>query len=206
MRPSPQVYLVDDEADLRLALTRLLKAERFEVTSFESAEGFLAAGAPVPGSCLVLDLAMPGLDGIGLQQRLLELGTVLPIVFLTGQGDIPSSVHAFKSGAFDFLLKPVDDTDLLRAVRAALAKAAELRAAAQELAALRLRYDELTLREQEVFKHLVTGQLNKQIAGDLGISLQTIKVHRSRVMKKMEVVAVADLVRAGRKLGLTKEE
>ena len=203
MNPGATVFLVDDEPDLRKALTRLLQAEGFQVVAFKSAEEFLQARPPTRGGCLILDVAMPGIDGLALQQHLRQAGTQVPIVFLTGRGDIPMSVRAFKGGAIDFLTKPVDATELLRAVRTALQKSALMQAAETELAALRERYDQLTPREQEVFHQVLTGKLNKQIAADLGISLHTIKVHRGRMMLKLGVQAVADLVRLARKLGIS---
>ena len=171
---------------------------------FTSAKTFLESYRAEDLSCLVLDVAMPELNGLELQQRLTHAGILLPIVFLTGHGDIPMSVQAVKAGAVDFLTKPVNDADLLRAVRAALQRAAEQRDVMAEMAVLRQRYASLTPREREVMAHVVAGQLNKQIAGDLGTGEQTIKVHRARVMEKMAVDSLADLVRAGERLGLGK--
>ncbi len=196
------VFLLDDEPGMVKALTRLLTAEGLTVRGFTSARTFLESYRPDELSCLVLDVAMPELSGLELQERLTDGGILLPIVFLTGHGDIPMSVQAVKAGAVDFLTKPVNDADLLRAVRAALQRAAEQRAAGIEMAVLRQRYASLTPREREVMAHVVAGQLNKQIAGDLGTGEQTIKVHRARVMEKMAVASLADLVRAGERLGL----
>ena len=198
------VFLLDDEPGMLKALTRLLKAEGFTVCAFTSAQAFLESYHPEALSCLVLDVAMPGLNGLELQQRLTRSGVLLPIVFLTGHGDIPMSVQAIKAGAVDFLTKPVNDADLLRAVRAALQRAAEQRDLIAETALLRQRYSSLTPREGEVMAHVVAGQLNKQVAGDLGIGEHTIKVHRARVMQKMGVESLADLVRAAERLGLGK--
>jgi len=186
------------------ALTRLLKAEGFTVCAFTSAKTFLESYRTETLSCLVLDVAMPELNGLDLQQRLTRAGILLPIVFLTGRGDIPMSVQAIKAGALDFLTKPVKDADLLRAVRAALQRATEQRELISEIALLRQRYSSLTPRECEVMAHVITGQLNKQIAADLGIGEHTIKVHRSRVMEKMGVESVAHLVRAAERLGIGK--
>ena len=147
---------------------------------------------------------MPELDGLELQRRLTDAGVLVPIVFLTGKGDIPMSVHAIKAGAVDFLTKPVNDADLLRAVRAALQQAASRKAEHATTAALAARFASLTPREREVMAHVVAGKLNKQIAADLGISEQTIKVHRGRVMEKMGVEWLADLVRAAERLGIRK--
>ena len=196
------VYVVDDEAGMRKALTRLLRSEGFEVRAFASARNFLAAYRVEETACLVLDVAMPELDGMALQRRLTHAGVLAPIIFLTGRGDIPMSVHAIKAGAVDFLAKPVNDTVLLGAVRAALRLALSRKTEQAASAALAERYARLTPREREVMAHVATGKLNKQIAGDLGIAEQTIKVHRGRVMQKMGVVSVADLVRAAGRLGV----
>jgi len=198
------VFLLDDEPGMVTALTRLLRAEGFAVRGFTSAKAFLESYRAEDLSCLVLDVAMPELNGLELQQRLTHDGILLPIVFLTGRGDIPMSVQAVKAGAVDFLTKPVTDVALLRAVRAALLRAAEQRDVTAEMAVLRQRFASLTPRERQVMAHVVAGQLNKQIAGDLGIGEQTIKVHRARVMDKMAVDSLADLVRAGERLGLGK--
>ena len=198
------VYVIDDEEGMRNALTRLLRSERFDVRPFASARDFLAAYRAEETACLVLDVAMPELDGLELQRRLTHEGVLVPIVFLTGKGDIPTSVHAIKAGAVDFLTKPVNDADLLRAVRGALQEAASRKAAQATMTALTVRYASLTPRERQVMAHVVAGQLNKQIAADLGTSEQTIKVHRGRVMEKMGVESLADLIRAAERLGIGK--
>ena len=200
--PPATVFLLDDEPGMLKALTRLLKAEGFTVQAFTSAKTFLESYRPETLGCLVLDVAMPELNGLELQERLTRSGVLMPIVFLTGHGDIPTSVQAIKAGAMDFLTKPVKDADLLRAVRAALQRATEQREVVSEIALLRQRYASLTPRECEVMAHVVAGQLNKQIAADLGTGEHTIKVHRARVMQKMGVVSLADLVRVAAKLGL----
>jgi FixJ family two-component response regulator len=197
-----KVFLVDDEPDLRQALMRLLKAEGLDVEGFGSALEFLAGVTEETAGCLLLDLAMPGLDGLEVQERVASTGAKLGIVFLTGHGDIPTSVRAVKAGALDFLTKPVRRDDLLRAVHAALAHAREQQAAAAASAALRGRHAQLTPREREVFTHVVAGKLNKVIAADLGTTEQTIKVHRARVMEKLAVDSVADLVRVAQQLGV----
>jgi len=199
--PTQTVFLLDDEPGMLKALTRLLRAEGFTVRGFTSAEVFLEAYRSEELSCLVLDVAMPELNGLDLQQRLTHAGIMLPIVFLTGHGDIPMSVQAVKAGAVDFLTKPVNDADLLRAVRAAFHRAAEQRDQASQVALLRQRYSQLTPREREVMQHVVAGQLNKQIAGDLGTGEHTVKVHRARIMEKMGVKSLADLVRVAQRLG-----
>lgn len=202
MNTKGTVYLLDDEPKMVKALTRLLTAEDFTVHGFTSVETFLDAGRTDEPNCLVLDVAMPELSGLELQQRLVQDGILLPIVFLTGRGDIPMSVQAIKAGAVDFLTKPVQDADLLRAVNAALERAAEQREAITEMASLRQRLANLTPREREVMEHVVAGRLNKQIAAELGTGEHTIKIHRSRVMKKMAVQSVAELVRAAARLGV----
>jgi len=202
--PLPTVHLLDDEPGLIKALTRLLKAEGFVVRGFTSAREFLAALDDTTVGCLVLDVAMPGLGGFEVQEHLMRLGNPLPIVFLTGRGDIPMSVQALKAGAVDFLTKPVDDAHLLRAVREAMAQCVARREQASTLAALRERFERLTPREREVMQHVVAGRLNKQIAADLGTGEQNIKVHRGRAMEKMEVESLADLVRAAERLGIGK--
>jgi FixJ family two-component response regulator len=198
------VFLLDDEPGMLKALTRLLKAEGFTVQAFTSAKAFLDSFRPETLCCLVLDVAMPELNGLELQEQLTRSGLLLPIVFLTGHGDIPMSVQAIKAGAVDFLTKPVKDADLLRAVRAALQRAVEQRELILEIASLRQRYNSLTPRESEVMARVVAGQLNKQIAADLGTGEHTIKVHRARVMEKMGFEALADLVRAAERLGVGK--
>jgi FixJ family two-component response regulator len=202
MSPAPVVHLVDDEPALRKALGRLLQAEGFVVRSHAGAAAFLAAYDPAEPACLVLDVAMPGLDGLELQARLVRDGLRLPVVFLTAHGDIPMSVRAIRAGAVDFLTKPVDDTALLRAVRAASAQALASTAGLAQAAAWRERLRSLTPREHEVMVGVIAGKLNKQIAADLGVQEQTIKVHRGRVMEKMGVASLADLVRSAERWGL----
>ena len=196
------VFLLDDEPGMLKALTRLLEAEGYTVRAFTSAKAFLESYEPQALGCLVLDVAMPEIDGLELQRRLTRSGTLLPIVFLTGHGDIPMSVQAIKAGAEDFLTKPVNDADLLRAVRAALQRAALQRELIAETALLQRRHSNLTAREREVMTHIVAGELNKVAAARLGVGEHTIKVHRARVMEKMGVESLADLVRAAERLGL----
>src|SRR6266568_7334555 len=193
--PSPTVFVVDDYAPIRRALLRLLRAAGFAVLAFASPQEFLAEYDPRTPGCLVLDLDMPSVNGLELQRILATKGSVLPIIFLSGHGDVPKSVQAMKHGASDFLTKPVNDEDLLAVIRVAIEKDRALRREEAELSEIRLRLATLTPREREVLEHVVTGKLNKQIAADLGTVQQTVKVHRARVMQKMRVQSVAELVR-----------
>ena len=202
--PAGIIYLVDDEAGMRKALARLLRTEGFDVRPFASASEFLAAYRADETACLILDVAMPELDGLELQRRIVRLGLTVPVIFLTGHGDIPMSVRAIKAGAVDFLTKPVNDTSLLRAVRSGLALADSQRSGRIAEEKLNARHASLTPREREVMAHVVAGKLNKQIAADLGTGEQNIKIHRGRVMEKMGVNSVADLVRAAERLGIGK--
>ena len=196
------VYLLDDEPAMLTALTRLLSAQGFRVRAFTSASELLAQERHQGPACLVLDVAMPDIDGLQVQERLQQSGAELPVVFLTGHGDIPMSVRAVKAGAEDFLTKPVNAADLLKAVRAALQRAADRQSEREELAALRERLARLTPREREVLCHIIAGKMNKQIAAELGTGEQNIKVHRGRLMRKMGVRSVADLVRVAERLDI----
>jgi FixJ family two-component response regulator len=200
--PVPPVLIVDDDPAVRAALSRLLGANGYGVETFDSAEALLARDPARPASCLVLDVALPGLDGFDLQKRLAEDDGAPPIVFLTGHGDVPMSVRAMKAGATDFLEKPVAGDVLIAAVRAAIAQFASARAARAERAELRARYDGLTEREREVFVGLAAGKLNKQVAADLGIVEQTVKFHRARIMARMGANSAAELMLIAAKLGL----
>jgi FixJ family two-component response regulator len=198
----PTVFVVDDEGSVRRAVSRLLRAAGLAVTAFASPEEFLAQHDPQTPGCLVLDLAMPGFTGLELQRILARKGSVLPIIFLTGRGDVPKSVQAMKGGAIDFLTKPVNDEDLLAVIRAAIEKDRVARREQTELSEIRARIATLTPREREVLEHVAAGRLNKQIAGDLGTVEKTIKVHRARVMAKMKVQSVAELVRLTERAGI----
>ena len=197
------VFLVDDEASVRKAVARLLRAEGFKVSAYESAGEFLRAHDPAAPGCLVLDMAMPAINGLELQQALAARDSLLPIIFLTGRADVPMCAEAMKRGAADFLTKPVQDADLLAAVRRALEHNLQARKNRAEREDVRSRIASLTLREREVLEHVVRGRLNKQIASDLGTAEKTIKVHRGRVMEKMRVSSVAELVRMVERAGIT---
>lgn len=191
----PSVFVVDDYAPLRRSISRLLHTAGFIVAASASAEEFLAQYDPQALGCLVLDLAMPTLNGLELQRILAKTGSLLPIIFLTGTADIPRSVQAMKQGASDFLTKPVNDEDLLAAVRVAIEKNRALHREQAELSEIRARLATLTPREREVLEYVVAGKLNKQIAGELGTVEQTVKVHRAHLMQKMKAHSVAELVR-----------
>jgi FixJ family two-component response regulator len=196
------VFLVDDDAGVLKALTRLLRVKGYEVWSYDSPHEFLAHHDPEVPGCAVFDMAMPGLDGLGLQQALTAGGSARPIIFLTGKGDIPTSVRAMRAGAVDFLTKPVSDQCLLDAIERAEEMDGTSRRAQAERSAIQARITTLTPREREVLTHVVAGRLNKQIAGDLGTVEKTIKVHRGRVMEKLGVRTVADLVRMAERAGI----
>ena len=198
----PTVFVVDDYAPGRRSISRLLRTAGFAVTAFASAKEFLAQYDPAACGCLVLDLAMPAVNGLELQNILAEKGSLLPIVFLTAHGDIPKSVQAMKRGASDFLTRPVNDEDVIAAVRVAIEKDRALRREQAELCEIRVRLSTLTPREREVLEYVVAGKLNKQIAGDLGTVEQTIKVHRAHMMQKMKVHSVAELVRWAQRCGI----
>jgi FixJ family two-component response regulator len=205
MPSPPTVFLVDDDASVRRALARLIKSAGYQVHSFVSAREFLDSMPDGAGpACLVLDVRMPGLSGIDLQRELQLTNLILPIIFITGHGDIPMSVKAMKDGAVDFLPKPVKDKDLLRAIELALARSVRERAARDELEEIQSRVEKLTAREREVMSLVVKGWLNKQIAVELGTVEKTIKVHRARVMDKMQVESLADLVRTAEHVGIRK--
>jgi FixJ family two-component response regulator len=199
--PNSKVFLVDDDDSVLRALGRLIKSAGYEVQTFVSARAFLDSGDFQKGpACLVLDVRMPGLNGLDLQRELQAARATLPIIFITGYGDIPTTVRAMKAGAVDFLPKPLKDTVLLRAIEQALARAARDQAERLDLEALSHRRDTLTPREREVMALVVRGLLNKQIAFELGTVEKTIKVHRARVMQKMGVDSLAALVRVADKI------
>ena len=197
------VCLVDDDPSVLNALSRFLRGKGYDVRSFSSAQDFLNQHNPSNPGCAILDLSMPGLDGFRLQQALADGGAPWPIIFLTGKGDISASVRAMRAGAIDFLTKPARKEDLLLAISRAEASDAQARQARAESAAVQAMIATLTPREREVLSHVVAGRLNKQIAGDLGIVEKTIKFHRSRMMRKLGVRTVADLVRLAEKAGVS---
>jgi RNA polymerase sigma factor (sigma-70 family) len=198
----PTVFVIDDDASVRKSLARLLRSEGFAVEALESADEFLARYLRERPGCIVLDFQMPGLDGLELQSRLKEVDCELPVVFISGHGDVPCSVRAMKEGAVDFLTKPFEDEQLLAAVRRALERDRTQRAMRREREDVDGRLALLTPREREVFRHIVLGMLNKEVAEQMGISEKTVKVHRARVMEKMEADSLAELVRLAGKLGM----
>jgi len=194
------VYVIDDDARVRASIQGLLKSAGLHSIGFETAEQFWREEATDGPSCLILDVSLPGISGLDFQQQLRSTGRTIPIIFITGHGNIPMSVKAMKSGALEFLTKPFGDQDLLNAVEQALAGDSISRKEQAEITALEKRYADLTHREKEVMEFVVSGMLNKQIASELGISEITIKVHRARAMHKMQAGSVADLVLMREKL------
>ncbi len=200
--PGFLVFLVDDDPSVRRGLTRLLLSAGHSVEVFASAAEFLARAPHVGPSCLILDIRMPGLNGLDLQERLTRQSRDEQIVFITGHADVPMSVHAMKAGAVDFLPKPFDNEALLRAVDRALARSAERTQQRTERDSLRSRFETLTPREFEVLQFVIAGLLNKQIGAELGVAEKTIKVHRGHMMEKLGVKSVAELVRLAEKAGV----
>jgi FixJ family two-component response regulator len=196
------IFVVDDDPSILRALERLMRGAGFSVRTFLSAETFLEGHDPAKPGCVVLDIALEGMDGLELQRLLDASGFERPIVFLTGKGDIPKSVQAMRAGAVNFLTKPVASQDLLAAIRDALEKDRLARYNRAELDEIKRRLAALTPRETEVLRYVVAGRLNKQIAAELGTAEKTIKVHRARVMEKMAVRSVADLVRLSERVGV----
>jgi FixJ family two-component response regulator len=194
------IAIVDDDAAVREGLHSLIRSAGWRVETFVSAQEFLGhLGAEAP-SCLILDLQLPGLSGLDLQERMAEVGLEIPIVFLTGHGNIPASVQAMKAGAIEFLTKPIDDDKLLQAIQQAVERDRRTRQEHAEIRALRARYESLTAREQQVMREVVSGLLNKQIAAALHITEFTVKLHRGQVMRKMRAASLPDLVRMAESL------
>ena len=200
--PETVVFVIDDDPSFRRSTAALIGSEGLNVQTFSSAEEFLRSRRPDVPACLVLDVRLPHLSGLDLQRELAKTGVQIPIIFITGHGDIPMTVQAMKGGAVEFLSKPFREQDILDAIHSAINfdRAARLQRA--RLADLRGRYHALTAREREVMAHVVTGMLNKQVADELGTTEKTIKVHRGHIMQKMGVKSFADLVRAAEKLGI----
>jgi FixJ family two-component response regulator len=201
-QPDAVIAIVDDDLSVREGLESLIRSAGWRAETFASAQEFLARPRAEAPSCLILDLQLPGLSGLDLQKRMAEAELEIPIVFLTGHGNIPASVQAMKAGAVEFLTKPFDEQDLLRAIEEAIERDRLMRQRRAEMRELKARYGSLTAREQEVMQQVVSGLLNKQVAAELKISEVTVKVHRGQVMRKMRADSLADLVRMADKLGI----
>jgi FixJ family two-component response regulator len=202
--PEPVVFVVDDDSSMREALSSLIRSVGLRVEPFSSAQAFLRSPRPDTPACLVLDVRLPEFSGLELQRALATAGDGIPIIFITGHGDIPMSVRAMKGGAVEFLTKPFADSDLLDAVRQSLERDRAAREQRAQVYRIKRRYDSLTSRERQVLREVLTGKLNKQIAATLGVSEITVKVHRRRVMEKMGARSVAELVRTAERITYTQ--
>ena len=198
----PVIAIVDDDPSVREGLHSLIRSAGWSVETFASAQEFLARPRAKAPSCLILDLQLPDLSGLDLQKRMAAMNLEIPIVFLTGHGDIPASVQAMKAGAVEFLTKPVDEQDLLRAIQEAIDRDRRTRQQHADLRELRSRHDSLTAREREVMQQVISGLLNKQVAAEMNITQFTVKIHRGQVMRKMHADSLADLVRMAESLGI----
>ena len=200
--PAAIIAIVDDDASVRRGLERLIRSMGWKAETFASAQEFLARVGGEAPSCVVLDLQLPGLTGLELQKQMAEVGLETPIVFLTGHGNIPATVQAMKAGAIEFLTKPVEEEQLLKAIQEAIERDRRTRQQRADMSDLRDRYDSLTAREQEVMRQVVSGLLNKQVAAELKITEDTVKFHRGHIMRKMRADSLADLVRMAENLGI----
>jgi FixJ family two-component response regulator len=205
-QPEAVIAIVDDDASVQRGLQRLIRSAGWKVETFASAQEFLARSRTELPNCVLLDLQLPGLSGLDLQKRMAEVGLEIPIVFLTGHGNIPVSVQAMKAGAVQFLTKPVDEQELLQAIEEAVERDRRTRQQQVEMSELRDRYESLTGREQEVMQKVISGMLNKQIAADLKITEDTVKFHRGHIMRKMNSDSLADLVRMAKDLAIPSDK
>ena len=204
--PEAVIAIVDDDPSARRGLQRLIRSAGWKVETFASAEEFLARPRAESPNCVLLDLQLPDLSGLDLQKRMAEIGLDIPIVFLTGHGNIPASVQAMKAGAIEFLTKPADEQELLRAIQEAVERCRRMRQQLVAMSELRNRYESLTAREQEVMQKVISGMLNKRIAAGLNITEDTVKFHRGHIMRKMRADSLADLVRMAKDLAIPSDK
>ena len=203
--PEAVIAIVDDDPSVQRGLQRLIRSAGWKAETFASAQEFLARSRAESPNCVLLDLQLPGLSGLDIQKRMAEVGLEIPIVFLTGHGNIPASVQAMKAGAVQFLTKPADEQELLQAIEEAVERDRRMRQQHVEMSQLRGRYESLTPREQEVMQQVISGMLNKQIAAELNITEDTVKFHRGHIMRKMRADSFADLVRMAENLGIPSD-